>query len=229
MSNPESTRKKHRKPPREDRRAPASAKGLDVTLRRIKGMLGRPVRLQRRDGHLHVVLVDRRKARPVGEPPSMDQLRADLRTRLFVQRDSDALRVMRHLAQVHDELGRKGWPGVAKLPLRVLSKALVQAQMLASEDYSPALGVVIEQLRMLQTAAELQAERRAQAQAGEPELEVSEVSHLEYEAMQHNWLDTVSPEPVPGPGPGPGPEPDPAPEAAPGATSVRALREKAQA
>ena len=60
MAKPPTSRKKPPAPPVEDRRAPESARGLDVSLRKLKGALGRPMALERRDGALHVVLVDRR-------------------------------------------------------------------------------------------------------------------------------------------------------------------------
>jgi hypothetical protein len=145
-----------------DRRAPASAKGLDVTLRKIKGALGRPLALQNREGRLHVVLVDRRRA-PRDAPPSLDQIRADLRTRLLVQQHELAVQVLRPLVQVHEHLCEGGWEAVGKLPADLLSKALQQALMLQRDDPSPALGTVIERLRIFKAAAEVEADRLAPA------------------------------------------------------------------
>lgn len=143
-----------------DRRAPASAKGLDVTLRKLKGALGRPLALQNREGRLHVVLVDRRRA-PRDAPPSLDQIRADLRTRLLVQQHEKAVQVLRPLVVVHEELRNGEWAAVGKLPPEVVSKALQQALMLQREDPSPALGMVIERLRIFKAAAEVEADRLA--------------------------------------------------------------------
>lgn len=143
-----------------DRRAPASAKGLDVTLSRLKGALNRPLALQNREGRLHVVLVDRRRASRDASP-SLDQIRADLRTRLLVQQNEQAVQVLRPLVVVHEELRHRGWAAVGKLPADVLGKALEQALMLQSDDPSASLGLVIEQLRLFRAAAEVEADRQA--------------------------------------------------------------------
>lgn len=143
-----------------DRRAPASARGLDVTLRKLRGALGRPLALQSRQGRLHVVLVDRRRA-PRDAPLSLEQIRADLRTRLIVQQHELAVQVLRPLVQVHEELGNGGWDAAGKLPAAVLGKALQQALMLQREDPSAALGTVIERLRIFKAAAEVEADRLA--------------------------------------------------------------------
>lgn len=145
-----------------DRRAPASAKGLDVTLRKLKGALNRPLALQNREGRLHVVLVDRRRA-PRDAPLSLDQIRADLRTRLLVQQHELAVQVLRPLVRVHEQLCEGGWDTVGKLPADLLSKALQQALMLQRDDPSPALGTVIERLRIFKAAAEVEADRLAPA------------------------------------------------------------------
>lgn len=143
-----------------DRRAPASAKGLDVTLSRLKGALNRPLALQNREGRLHVVLVDRRRAAR-DAPPSLEQIRADLRTRLLVQPNEQAVQVLRPLVVVHEELRHRDWAGVGKLPADVLGKALEQALMLQCDDPSAPLGVVIERLRLFKAAADVKADRQA--------------------------------------------------------------------
>ncbi len=143
-----------------DRRAPAGARGLDVTLRKLKGALNRPLALQKREGRLHVVLVDRRRA-PRDAPPSLDQIRADLRTRLLVQPNEQAVQVLRPLVAVHDELRLRDWNAVGRLPAAVLAKALELAVMLQCDDPSAPLGVVIERLRLFKAAADVQTDRQA--------------------------------------------------------------------
>jgi hypothetical protein len=51
----------------------------------LKGTLGRPIGLERRDGHLSIVLVDRRHAPAQQESPSSSrrELCDDLRARLL--------------------------------------------------------------------------------------------------------------------------------------------------
>lgn len=185
--------KRARRQPAVDRRIPASAQGLDVKLRRLKGMLGQPLSLQKRDGKLHVVLVDRRRAAHPGQPPTPQVVYEELRTRLAVANHDQATRVMRHLVAAGDELRRGGWAGVGRLPARVLDKALVQAQMLASEGPSPAMSLLIDQLLLLKAAAELRAERLAQGPKApvDHSLEVSEVTHQEFEEMERRWQGTV--------------------------------------
>lgn len=166
------------------------------SLTRLKGALARPLALERRGLQVHVVLVERRKAPRSTEPPTLEQVRAELRARLVAQEHEHTAQLMRHLVFVHDELGRKGWDGVGTLPSRVLNKARVQAEMLASEEPSPALDLVIERLRPLQVAAGLREERRAlikQSDSGD-RVEVSEATHEEFEEMERSWVDTVLPE-----------------------------------
>ena len=83
MSTSPPTRKGPRRVPVKDRRGAPGAKGTTGSLRRLKGLLGRPLGLERRGGRLRVVLIDRRRASPADQPPSLSQLRAELRARLL--------------------------------------------------------------------------------------------------------------------------------------------------
>lgn len=185
--------------PIKDRRAPAGAKGAAGFLRRLKGMLARPLRLQRHDGRLRLVLVDRRQARPVDALPSLPDSRDELRALLLLNDNEPAAGVMRHLVLVHDELGRRGWPGVEALPGQVLNMALVQAEMLASDEPTEALTVIIDRLRIAKVAAELREERATRPTpdpVGEP-LEVSEVPRDEFDELaRDDWVDTSPPSDV---------------------------------
>lgn len=182
--------------PIKDRRAAASAKGAAGLLRRLKSLLARPLRLQRHDGRLRLVLVERRQARPVDAPPSLSASRDELRALLMLHGNERATGVMRHLVLVHDELGRRGWPGVEALPAQVLNMALVQAEMLASDEPTEALTAIIDHLRIAKVAAELreeQASRPPPLATGAP-LEVSEVPRDEYdELVRDDWVDTTPP------------------------------------
>lgn len=184
-------------PPRQkqipDRRAPPGRRGLRYALRWLKGLLGRPMGLEWRGRQLHVVIVDRRRKPRADLPLTLSQMRAELRARLIAHEHDNAARLMRHLVFVHDELGRKGWAGIGKLPARLLGKALVQAEMLNTEEPSAALAMVVDTLRPLHVAAEM---RQAHA-GGEPDLgadsrpEVSEATHEEYELMERSWVGTI--------------------------------------
>jgi hypothetical protein len=193
MSTSPPTREGSRKIRVKDRRAAAGAKAANGPLWQLKGLLGRPLGLERRGNQLHVVLVDRRRVAPADPVPPLSQLRAELRARLLVQEHGDAVHVMRHLALVHDELGRRGWPSVAALPGQVLGKALVQAEMLATEEPSSSLQAIIDQLRSLQAEAARRDERAQKAAQLEtrPEVEVSEATHEEYEELERSWVGTM--------------------------------------
>ena len=183
-------------PPIKDRRAPSGAPGAARWLRRLRSLLARPLRLQRRDGRLRLVLVDRRQARPADGLPSLTELRDELRALLLVHGNEQAAGVMRHLVLVHHELGRRGWPGVESLPVQVLNLALAQAEMLASDESSEALGVIIDHLRLANVAAELREERPAQhgPEGIGPAPEVSEVPHDKFdEWARDDWVETSPP------------------------------------
>jgi len=193
MSTKSSTRKGPRDMPVKDRRAAPGTKKANGPLRQLKGLLARPLALERRGDQVHVVLVDRRHASPAGKSPSLSQLRAELRQRMLIQEHDEGARVMRHLAFVHDELGRSGWPGVGALPVQVLDKALVQAEMLASEEPSSSLDMIIDQLRSLQLAAARRDERDSKLAEFEnsTDVEVSAATHDEYDELERSWLGTI--------------------------------------
>lgn len=192
MSSRQAHRRSRKRAECQDRRVPASAQGLNVSLRRLKGALSRPLALERRNGSLHIVLVERRRSEAADRVPSVRQIRQELRARLLGHAHEHAALTMRHLGHVHDVLGRQGWPGVEELHTRVLGRALVQAQMLASDDASPALTEVIDRLRRYKVAAELRDERhpRGSATACRAPLEVSESDVKAFAEAERDWSDT---------------------------------------
>jgi hypothetical protein len=195
MSNAPSPPKPRRKPEPAERRAPRGAPG---SLRWLRGLLSRPLALERRGLQWHVVLGDRRQAGSVGRPPTLNEVNEELRTRLMAQDVDRAARVMRHLVFVHDELRRKGWRGVEALPALVLGKALVQAQMLASDEASPVLAHAVERLHLMHVGAQLREERKALLQAdGTARVEVSEATQEEFDEIERSWLGTLSPAAIP--------------------------------
>lgn len=183
----------NRKTPAKDRRAAPGATGTTDTVRRLKSVLARPLRLQRCDGRLRVVLVERRRALRAEEMPSLEPLRGELSARLLAHGPDPAAHALRDLVLVHEAMGRKGWPGVAVLPAPVLVEALAQAQALASKEPSPALRDFIERLRSLQRAAEQRDARESRSQdfkVGQS-LDVSESTHAEFEELERSWSGTV--------------------------------------
>lgn len=178
--------------PAEDRRAPESARGLGVKLRRFRGLLRQPMGIERRGLHLDLVIVDRRRRPDPHRPPTPAQVREDLRVRLTAIDQNHATQGMRQLIRVHDQLRRKGWAGVQSMSSRDLGRALAQSQLLASLEESRPLGHLVEQLRLYKAAAELREERVAQARR-ETSVEVDERDFDEFERTSRAWVDTVSP------------------------------------
>lgn len=190
-------RKTSRKQPLIDRRA-TTTPGDSGSLRKVKGALGRPLGLERREGQLHIVLVERRSTAPADQAPLLAKIRAELRTRLADLIDTPAARLMRHLGFVAVELDRKGWAGVEALPASVVGRAIVQAEMLASEDSSNLLAIFIDRLRLLKAAAEVREERALRLQSlDDATLVVSEATHEEFEESQRSWEASVHAELAP--------------------------------
>ena len=163
MDNFDPSRRGFHDDDRPDRRASTHRGGLSRVLGLLKNLWARPLGVQRQGYGVKVVLVDRRRPPSPDAPPPLSQIRADLRERLLGQKFAQAAQVMRHLAVVHDELGRSGWAGVESLPVQVLGMAVVQAEMLASEGPSRSMTEIVERLRIFKVAAEVRKEREARA------------------------------------------------------------------
>jgi hypothetical protein len=192
MSQRSSARKPITRKPDVERRAPRGDPG---SLRWLKGLLGRPLALERRQGRLHMSLLDRRRSPAQIEADELEALRQELQTRLLGHELAHAARVMRHLVFVHDALGRNGWPGVAVMPSPVLGKALLQVDMLHSRERSPVLAEMAERLRMLKAAAEVREERqdRRTRESIAGHVEVTEATHEEFEETERSWVGSLPP------------------------------------
>jgi hypothetical protein len=192
MSTPPAS-KGPRKPPIEDRRAPESATGTAVALSKLKGALGRPLSLERREGQLHVVLVERRRRDGDDRPLTLRQLCTELRARLLAHEAEHAPELTHQLVLVHDVLSQRGWKGVEALKGRVLARALTQAEALAREEPTPAFSTIVEHLRVLQVAAQIRDERGAApaASSESPALQISEATTEEFDELERSWVGTV--------------------------------------
>ncbi len=182
--------------PLKERRAGLQGKGSANPLKRLKGALGRPVALEWRNGQPHVVLVERRSAARLGR--SQAHLCTELRALLLAQEAGETSKLLRYLVVVHDTLTRKGWEGVGALPASVLAKAIMQADMLAGEDPSPALTQLTEQLRVQHAAAVARDQaNQANVNPGGDEMhapnrvEVTEGSYKEFEELERSWTRTM--------------------------------------
>lgn len=174
-----------------DRRAAA---GSAAPLKQLKGMLDRPLRMANDGGKLRVTLVERRQT-PAGDLTYLlTPLRNELRARLGASPHGGAL-VLRHLLVVHKVLGAKGWAGLDTLPAAVLAKGLDQTEMLHDAEPSPLLEVLTAQLRIAHTkAAQRESRLTPTAPAADliEDLQVSETTHEDFEAMQKSWFATLS-------------------------------------
>jgi len=167
--------------------APAAKRG---SLRWVREVLGRSIKLEQRKNQLPVARVD-----PRGEPEEpmslLMQQRAELGARLLVH--DPATQIVRNLFIVHDELRANGWTGVETLPVKVVSRAVSEAEILAVDEPSEVLATIITALRELKVAADARAAREAlEADWEVPQVpEVSDTNFDEYELMERSWAGTV--------------------------------------
>jgi len=179
------------KPPA--RQAPGAAPAAAAkrgSLRWVRDVLGRSIRLEQRKSQLHVALVDPQDE--VDEPMSLlMQQRAELGARLLVH--DPATQIVRNLFIVHDELRANGWTGVETLPVKVISRGLSEAEILAVDEPSEVLASIVATLRDLKVAGEERAAREAlEAEWEVPKVpEVSDTNFDEYELMERSWAGTV--------------------------------------
>ena len=155
----------------------------------VQRQLNRPLGVERHEGKLQVVLTERRRARPADEKPSIALLCAELSARLLAHEVNEAAQTMRHLILVHDALERKGWIGIEGMSSLVLARAIEQAMMLAREEPSPHMDMLIEGLRPLNAAATLREQREARVhemRLGD-NVEVSESDYADFEDAEQDW------------------------------------------
>lgn len=192
-SSSPSRKSSSRNTPLKDRRAAPDAP--ENSLRKLKGMLNRPLGVERRDGKLQVVLTERRRTRPANEKPSIALLCAELSARLLAHEANEAAQTMRHLILVHDALERKGWIGIEGMSSLVLARAIEQAMLLAREEPSPHMDMLIEGLRPLNAAATLREQREARVhemRLGD-NVEVSESDYADFEDAEQDWSEGTMP------------------------------------
>ncbi|HEX2543064.1 MAG TPA: hypothetical protein VHM00_18530 [Caldimonas sp.] len=133
------------------------------------------------------------KGEAVAEEPIslLMQQRTELRARLLVH--DPGTHVVRNLFVVHDELRASGWTAVEALPIKIVSRALTEAEIMAVDEPSQVLGTIIDTLRELKTAAEARVAEAALDRDWET-LQVPEVSDTnfgEFELAERSWAGTV--------------------------------------
>lgn len=160
----------------------------------VRAVLGRSIKVEQRKSQPHVALVGPKREREPEADKTMSLVKqqcAELGARLFVH--DPTTQAVRHLFIVHDELHSGGWERVEALPLKVIDRALTEAEILGSEEPSPLLTTIIAELRDLKAAAEMHAaQEAAEAQWGKPLVpEVSDTNFDEYELMERSWAGTI--------------------------------------
>ncbi|MFT3957332.1 MAG: hypothetical protein QM722_24010 [Piscinibacter sp.] len=158
----------------------------------VRDLLKRPLKLERRDGQIHVVLGDKPPA-PPAPPSSGEALRlghAELRE--LLRRHPEARHLMRHLGYVEQMIGRFGSRALKReIPVPVLAKALQQLDVLARDEPSAALADLRARI-----AAAVDARPPVEAPDAETEtrpgsLEVTEASHSLFDEMERSWTGQI--------------------------------------
>ena len=183
-----SARPPFRSAPQASRAAGPARRG---SLRWVREVLTRALRLERPRGPAEPTYAEHDPDAPLS---LVMQQRAELGARLLVH--DPATQVVRHLFIVHDELRNGGWPAVEALPAAVIGRAVVEAEILASDEPSPLLATIIDALRRIKASADAIATRKAhdalEAEWEIPKVpEVSDTNFDEYELMERSWAGTV--------------------------------------
>jgi hypothetical protein len=192
MSAKPPTRQAPQAEPAEDRDAAPADAPMRGSLRWVRNVLGRTIRLEQRRNQLHVALVDPRRDGDADKPLSLlMQQRTELGARLLVH--DPTTQAVRHLFLIHDELRNGGWPKVEALPLKTIDRALTEAEILGCDEPSPLFATIVDSLRELKVAAEARAAAEAlEAEWETPQVpEVSDTNFDEYELMERSWAGTV--------------------------------------
>ncbi|MGZ5240260.1 MAG: hypothetical protein ACXWCN_09080 [Caldimonas sp.] len=190
MSAKPPTRLVPRATPADDRGA-GPAKAEHGSLRWVRNVLGRSLRLEQRRAPQGASTEPRRGAAAESAPSLLMQQRAGVGARLLVH--DPATQTVRNLFVVHDTLRNGGWAGVENLPPKIVGRALTEAEILESDEPSSVLATIIASLREIKLAADAHAAEEAQRREWETLRvpEVSETNYDEYELMERSWVGTV--------------------------------------
>lgn len=128
-----------------DRRLHPSHPSARAKLRWLRSLMMRPFRLHWHGGAPQLAWVERRLHAP--QETQLARLRAALRA--AIPEHKDAALALREILLVDDQLEQLGWAGAAALPIRVIARAAVQADMLAEMMECEPLAELAERLRTL--------------------------------------------------------------------------------
>lgn len=157
----------------------------------VRDLLKRPLKLERRDGQIHVVLGEK-PPEPAPAPSAGEALRlghAELRA--LLRRHPEARHLMRHLGYVEQMIGRFGSRALKReIPVPVLAKALQQLELLARDQ--PSEPIADLRTRMAEAIAARPAEvPDAETETRPGSLEVTEASHSLFDEMERSWTGQV--------------------------------------
>jgi hypothetical protein len=182
----------------ESRAEPAQDRGVAAapvkrrSLEWVRDVLGRQIRLERDRRTKRASADDARRGDESEDKLSLlMQQCAEIGARLLIH--DPATQPVRHLFILHDELRNGGWEKVAALPLKIIDRALTEAEILDCAEPSPLLTTIVAELRELKGLAEArEAREAAEAEWEVPKVpEVSDTNFDEYELMERSWAGTI--------------------------------------
>lgn len=154
----------------------------------LRGLLSRPLKIERRGAQLHVVLGEPEQPPPPPARPGEQLRQGHAALRALLQQHPDARHLMRHLAFFEQALGRHGSRALrSEVPVLVLRKAHEQLGMLLRENQSP-------ELEALAARMERSVKDRTRAEEAAPlasSVQVSEASHSLFDEMERSWTGQV--------------------------------------
>jgi hypothetical protein len=166
-------------------------------VRWFREQLRRPLRIERRGIHLHILLGEPAPA-PAPELPEagsgirLRQAHCDLRA--LLGRHPEAARLLPHLAFIERALRKNGSSAIPDLPLSVLHRGLAQLNSVAHGEPGEGLAELRRRLG-LAIAARTRAPGAGLSAQGETEadrnIDVSEASHSLFEEMERSWTGQV--------------------------------------
>lgn len=157
----------------------------------VRDLLKRPLKLERRDGQIHVVLGEKPPEAP--PPPSsgeaLRQGHAELRA--LLRRHPEARHLMRHLGFVEQQIGRFGSRALKReIPVPVLAKALQQLDLLVRDEPSAGLSDLRARIAAAMNARPAEV-LDAETETRPGSLEVTEASHSLFDEMERSWTGQV--------------------------------------
>lgn len=178
---------------------PARKPSANESLRSEKGswmrdLLKRPLKIERRDGQIHVVLGDK-AAEPPPPPSAGEALRQGHEAlRGLLRRHSEARHLMRHLGYVEQMIGRFGSRALKReVPVPVLVKALEQLDLLARDEPSAPIADLRARIAAAVDIRGVAPARDEDTETRPGSLEVTEASHSLFDEMERSWTGQIPP------------------------------------